>query len=215
MSIILLVVAAILFITTFGIYSIMHNTQVERLGTSTVKSSIIVIAIVSGFILPVIPFTLIFNINFIWVFFINIPLVWIFGPIITKLILGRLATGKSLGQDMLYSLIGGIIALIIGIAIHNNKDDEIAAGNNYNINPAYKYEHRTGTTGNYQYNYDVDGLDNNGNSVSGNVDINGKYGNGTIEDEDGNEKNVDVEWLGAGQLQATDEDGNTYELEVN
>ena len=43
----------------------------------------------------------------------------------------------------------------------------------------------------------------------------GKYGNGTIEDENGNEKSVDLEWTGKWQLEATDNDGNTYTLEVN
>jgi hypothetical protein len=51
--------------------------------------------------------------------------------------------------------------------------------------------------------------------VSGTIDINGKYGSGIIEDEDGNEKRIDVEWVGKGELEGTDEDGNSYELEVD
>jgi hypothetical protein len=117
MSAILLVIAAILFITTFGIYSVAHNTQIARFGKSTIKSTVIIFALISGFVLPVIPFTIIFKINFIWVFLINIPVVWIIGPIITKVIWERFASGKGLGQDMLYSFIAGIIALIIGIVI--------------------------------------------------------------------------------------------------
>lgn len=86
---------------------------------------------------------------------------------------------------------------------------------NYHTDSNYKYEFRTGTSGNYEYNYDVNGSDYDGNSVSGNVDVKGKYGSGTIEDEDGNTKDVDVEWIDYGTLEATDEDGNTYELEVD
>ena len=85
----------------------------------------------------------------------------------------------------------------------------------YHKDEKYKYEHRTGTTGNYEYNYDVDGSDENGNNVTGNIDIQGKYGSGTIEDENGNEKDVDVEWTGYGTMEATDGDGNTYELTPN
>jgi hypothetical protein len=83
--------------------------------------------------------------------------------------------------------------------------------NNYHENNNYKYEYRTGSNGNY--NYDVVGTDNNGNNVSGNIDISGKYGSGTIEDENGNNKDIDVEWSGNGILDGTDNDGNTYDLE--
>jgi hypothetical protein len=82
----------------------------------------------------------------------------------------------------------------------------------YHEDESFKYEYRTGTTGNYLYNYDVEGSDESGNNVSGNIDIQGKYGSGTIEDEFGVEKDVDVEWTGYGTLEATDFDGNTYEL---
>lgn len=81
--------------------------------------------------------------------------------------------------------------------------------------PIYKYEYRTGGSAGYEYNYDISGEDEYGNSVSGNIDIQGKYGSGYIEDEDGNEREIDVEWVDYGVLQGTDEDGNSYELEVD
>jgi replication-associated recombination protein RarA len=86
--------------------------------------------------------------------------------------------------------------------------------NNYHTNSNYKYESRTGNSGDYNYNYDINGSDQDGNNVTGNIDINGKYGSGTITDEDGNEKTVDVEWVNKGALEGTDEDGNSYDLEV-
>jgi hypothetical protein len=42
----------------------------------------------------------------------------------------------------------------------------------------------------------------------------GKYGSGTITDDDGEEKDVDVEWTGYGTMEATDDDGNSYDLEA-
>lgn len=87
--------------------------------------------------------------------------------------------------------------------------------NNYHTDSDYKYEYRTGNSGDYEYNYDISGSDQDGNSVSGNIDINGKYGSGYIEDEDGNEKSIDVEWVDYGVLEGTDEEGNTYEFEVD
>jgi hypothetical protein len=79
----------------------------------------------------------------------------------------------------------------------------------------YKYEYRTGNSGNYEYNYDISGSDENGNSVNGNIDIQGKYGSGYIQDENGNEKQVEVEWVDYGVLEGTDEDGNTYEFSTD
>jgi len=85
---------------------------------------------------------------------------------------------------------------------------------NYHTDADYKYEYRTGTLGNYEYSYDISGTDQEGNFVNGNVVMNGKYGSGYIEDEEGNEKYLDVEWVDYGLLEGTDEDGNTYDLEV-
>lgn len=85
----------------------------------------------------------------------------------------------------------------------------------YHEDTTYKYENRTGESGSYQYNYDVSGTNAEGNEVTGNIDIEGKYGRGTIEDTDGNEIEVEVEWIDYGKLKATDKDGNEYELEVD
>ncbi len=85
----------------------------------------------------------------------------------------------------------------------------------YHEDTTYEYESRTGESGNYQYNYDVSGYDDDGNEVTGNIDIEGKYGEGTLTDSEGNEIDVDVEWIGYGKLRATDDDGNEYELVVD
>lgn len=85
----------------------------------------------------------------------------------------------------------------------------------YHTDTRYKYEYRTGNSGNYEYNYDISGSDENGNGVYGNINIQGKYGSGYIEDENGNEKYVDVEWIDYGVLEGTDEDGNSYEFDVD
>ncbi len=80
---------------------------------------------------------------------------------------------------------------------------------------SYQYEYRSGTSGNYTYNYDVAGEDiYNSSSVSGSLDMRGKYGDGYIIDENGNEIQVDAEWTGYGEIEATDSEGNTYTLET-
>lgn len=82
------------------------------------------------------------------------------------------------------------------------------------VDSTYKYEYRTGTSGDYGYNYDVSGFDVDGNEVTGNVSMEDKYGTGTITNSEGEEVEVDVEWIGKGELRATDSDGNEYELTV-
>lgn len=77
-----------------------------------------------------------------------------------------------------------------------------------------KYESRSGSSGSYSYNYDVSGY-GDGGYVYGNVDVSGKYGEGYIYNENGDELYVDVEWVDNGVLEAYDEEGNWYELEVD
>lgn len=125
--------------------------------------------------------------------------------------------------------ISGLLILTVSIIIFSScegkkqKEDlnnyvitNVSPSENYQVvDTTFKYESRTGSTGNYEYNYDVNGTDVDGNNVSGSIDVQGRYGTGTIEDEDGNEKEIDVEWTGKGTLEGTDEDGNTYELNSN
>ena len=79
----------------------------------------------------------------------------------------------------------------------------------------YEYEYRKGESGNYEYNYEVSGTDANGDAVSGNVSMNGKYGSGTITNSNGEEIEVETEWIDKGVLNAMDDEGNEYELDVD
>lgn len=84
----------------------------------------------------------------------------------------------------------------------------------YHEDKKYHYEYRTGTSGHYEYNYDVRGYDADGNEVTGNINIEGKFGAGILDNASGEEVEIQAEWTGYGKLRATDKDGNTYELEV-
>lgn len=79
----------------------------------------------------------------------------------------------------------------------------------------YDYEYRTGTPGNYKYDYLVKGLDQKGDSVSGVINVKGKYGAGIIINKEKETIDIQVEWIDYGQLKGNDEDGNEYKLEVN
>jgi hypothetical protein len=80
----------------------------------------------------------------------------------------------------------------------------------YHTDTAYKYEYRTGESGNYRYHYDVVGSNGSGEKVSGEVDMIGKYGVGKITDSIA----IEAEWIDKGEIRATDTEGNGYELIV-
>jgi len=64
------------------------------------------------------------------------------------------------------------------------------------------------------YNYDVEGTDEYGDFIEGNVETSGKYGEGFIIDEYGDKIEIDTEWSGNGEMTGTDADGNEYTLKV-
>lgn len=85
----------------------------------------------------------------------------------------------------------------------------------YHKDTIYQYEYRTGTSGTYEYNYDVTGFDLNGNPVNGSINVKGKYGAGIITNNEDEEINIEVEWIDYGKLKGIDNEGNEYDLEVN
>ncbi|REG90484.1 hypothetical protein [Flavobacterium aquicola] len=85
----------------------------------------------------------------------------------------------------------------------------------YHKDLKHKYEYRTGTYGNYKYNYMVNGLDQEGDSVSGIINIKGKYGAGIIINKDKETIDIKVEWMDYGKLKGNDDEGNHYQLEAD
>lgn len=85
----------------------------------------------------------------------------------------------------------------------------------YHKDIKYQYEYRTGISGNYEYTYDVSGYDQEGNLVSGIINMEKKYGAGIIVNNNDEEINIKAEWIDHGSLKATDEIGNEYNLVVD
>ncbi|WP_291146855.1 hypothetical protein [Flavobacterium sp. UBA7680] len=83
----------------------------------------------------------------------------------------------------------------------------------YHVNKTRHYEYRTGNSGNYEYNYDVKGINAIGDSVFGNINVQGKYGAGILNDTVA-EIEINTEWIAYGKLKATDKKGNEYNLIV-
>lgn len=110
-----LIVSAILFIATFGIHMFINSGNSFDKPMYTRDPALSAIPWISGFILPVIPFALVIDLHWVAIFFINLVVVYLIGPVLTKGLLVRFASGKGMGHDMLYSFVGGIITLVIGL----------------------------------------------------------------------------------------------------
>ncbi|WP_029272845.1 hypothetical protein [Flavobacterium sp. KJJ] len=85
----------------------------------------------------------------------------------------------------------------------------------YHVDKKCKYEYRTGKCGHYEYNYDVVGINVKGDSVSGNINIEGNYGAGILISDSIKDLEIKAEWIGYGKLKATDQKGNEYYLIVH
>lgn len=85
----------------------------------------------------------------------------------------------------------------------------------YHQDIKYDYEYRTGSSGYYEYNYEVNGLDQKGDSVSGVINVKGKYGAGIIINKNKETIDIQAEWIDYGKLKGTDGEGNEYKLDVN
>jgi len=84
----------------------------------------------------------------------------------------------------------------------------------YHVDTEYQYEYRTGKSGHYEYNYDVKGVNTKGDSVYGNINVEGKYGAGILLSDTLNDIEIKTEWIEFGKLKATDNNGNEYCLKV-
>ena len=84
----------------------------------------------------------------------------------------------------------------------------------YHVNDTYQYQYRTGNSGQYEYNYDVKGIDIDGDSVFGNINVQGKYGAGILRNDTIPDIEINTEWVAYGKLNATDLQGNKYQLIV-
>lgn len=85
----------------------------------------------------------------------------------------------------------------------------------YHRDTVYDYEYRTGTSGNYEYQYQVHGLNETKDSITGLINIKGKYGAGILIDKNQDTLAVEVEWIDYGVLKGKDQRGRYYELRVH
>ncbi|MGO4773667.1 hypothetical protein ACEN2I_18590 [Flavobacterium sp. W22_SRS_FK3] len=84
----------------------------------------------------------------------------------------------------------------------------------YHVDKTYQYEYRTGNSGHYEYNYDVKGINSKGDSVFGNINVEGKNGAGILMCDTLPDTEINTEWISYGKLKATDKKGNEYQLIV-
>lgn len=112
LSTILLCLSALSFIAVFGIHIyIINSGEFYGYTRSLLLKSI---PWLSGHVLAVIPECLAFEVYWIWMFLINLAIVYLLGPTFTRFFIRRFASGKGLGIDMFIALIIAIVTLIIG-----------------------------------------------------------------------------------------------------
>ena len=116
MSSFLLIISIICFTSGFGIHALASRSIDGWCGYMS-HPLLTVIPWISGFVLAVIPEIILFDMEWYWVFLINIAIQIVLGQFITLIFLRRFSTGKGAGYDILLSLIIAIITLIIGILI--------------------------------------------------------------------------------------------------
>jgi hypothetical protein len=85
----------------------------------------------------------------------------------------------------------------------------------YHVDTKRHYEYRTGKSGHYEYNYDVKGINIKGDSVFGNINIEGKMGAGILLNDSIEDIEINVQWVDYGKLKAVDRKGNEYQLIVH
>lgn len=90
--------------------------------------------------------------------------------------------------------------------------NKLPESNNYHTDTQYKYEYRTGYSGDYTYNYDME--DTSDSSITANCTMSGKYGSCEIEDGNGDTLVGEAEWVSYDLMQVTDENGAVYEMET-
>lgn len=106
--------------------------------------------------------------------------------------------------------------IVYDVKPFNKKVDDIEVVKNpkesktYHTDSTYEYEYRTGESGSYQYHYEVTGQNSKGEKVAGEVDMEGKYGVGKLNDN----TKIEAEWIDKGEIEAKDEKGNLYKLIV-
>lgn len=112
LSTILLCLSALCFIAVFGIHIyIINSGEVYGYTRSLILRSI---PWLSGHVFAVIPECLAFEVYWIWMFLINLAVVYLLGPTFTRFYIRRFARGKGLVVDMFTALVIAIVALIIG-----------------------------------------------------------------------------------------------------
>jgi len=116
MATVLLVIGAVLLISTFGIHSSILESEIDN-PAYTSNPLLSAIPWISGFVLPVIVWAKITEFHWLALFFINLGVVRILGPLLTKGFLIRFASGKGLGIDMVTAFVSGIITIVIGLVI--------------------------------------------------------------------------------------------------
>jgi outer membrane biogenesis lipoprotein LolB len=117
----------------------------------------------------------------------------------------------------IYSLVIGTTVVLLFACNNNMKkndtEEEKAAFHNRLNN--IQIEDYNFNSNEFRYDYEVVGIDEKGNEIYGNINIEGEQGEGKLYHTTGKtEINIVIESSENGNIQATDTDGNKYYLKI-
>ncbi len=109
-----LLTSAVLFITTYGIHSIIIKGDLENRPNLYLNPLLAIIPYFIGFVFPLIPLKIVFDYNLILLFIINLIIVFIFSRIFANILLSIFVNpNRGEGEIMALSFIGGVAILIL------------------------------------------------------------------------------------------------------
>ncbi|MFV0217074.1 hypothetical protein OBJ92_08540 [Empedobacter falsenii] len=115
MADLLFILSVLLFYSCFGINMLKGNQEFYISKPNEIST---IYPWFVGMILPVFPFSYLFDIHWLAILVLNIPILLFIGPFITKRYIHLFASGKGLDKDIKTSLIFGIAIFIIALLIN-------------------------------------------------------------------------------------------------
>lgn len=117
MATVLFILSSVLFIVTFGVH-LLIKTSNPLLHPMYIRHPFLsIVPAISAFILSTIALIHVINIHWSLVFLVNIAVVFLIGPWLTKGFLVRFVSGNGLGKDLVTAFVLAIVFYAIGFII--------------------------------------------------------------------------------------------------
>ncbi|MGL5260945.1 MAG: hypothetical protein ACRC9P_01005 [Bacteroides sp.] len=114
MAKVLLVLAALFLITTFGLHTLIISGNRSKRPRYTERPVYMILAWICGLILPVVAWNQLLHIGWGWLLLLNLIVVFFWAPYLGRLVLFLSKNKPKLGKQILTTFSVGMICLLIG-----------------------------------------------------------------------------------------------------